>query len=88
MDSAIHVLGRQHEETELNITSCRVIENVSEYEKLNNFLSESISDPLLEQKRFYPDTLLSHFPKEKALFRIAPNRIKVNILIQYIIFES
>lgn len=90
-DSTIHILGRQHEETELNITSCRVIENVSESsksEKLRHFLSESKSDPLLEQKRFYSDAVLSHLPKEKASFSIAPNRSKVNILIQYIFFES
>lgn len=89
-DSAIHILGRQHEETELNITSCRV-ENVSESsksEKLRRFLSERKSDPVLEQKRFYPDAVLSHLPKEKAFFSIAPNRSKVNILMQHIIFES
>lgn len=91
MGSAIRTLGRQHEETELNKTSCRVIENVSESskcEKLHHFLSESKSDPLLEQKRFYPDAVLSHLPKEKALFSIAPNRSRVNILIHHIIFES
>lgn len=91
LDSAIHILGRQHEETELNIPSCRIIENVSESSKsvkLHRFLSESKSDPLLEQKWFYPDAVLSHLPKEKALFSIAPNRSKVNILIQYIILES
>lgn len=89
-DSAIHILGRQHEETELNITSCRV-ENVSKSsksEKLHHFLSERKSDPVLEQKRFCPDAVLSHLPKEKAFFSIAPNRSKVNILIQYIIFEN
>lgn len=90
-DSTIHILGRQHEETELNITSCRVIENVSkssESEKLHHFLCESKSDPVLEQKRFYPDAVLSHLPKEKPSFSIAPNKSKVNILIRYIIFES
>ncbi|KAF4795948.1 hypothetical protein TURU_089041 [Turdus rufiventris] len=79
-DSAIHILGRQHEETELNITSCRV-ENVSESsksEKLRRFLSERKSDPVLEQKRFYPDAVLSHLPKEKAFFSIAPNRSKIS----------
>lgn len=84
MDPSIHILGRQHEETELNKTSHRVIENVSESsksEKLHHFLSESKSDLLLEQKRFYLGAVLSHFPKEKALFSIAPNRSKVNILI-------
>lgn len=91
LDSATHILGRQHEETELNITSCRIMENVSESSKsgkLHPFLSESKSDPLLEQKWFYPDAVLSHLPKEKALFSIAPNRSKVNILIQYVILES
>ncbi|RMC17468.1 hypothetical protein DUI87_06050 [Hirundo rustica rustica] len=80
-DSAIHILGRQHEETELNKTSCRVIENISESskcEKLYRFPSESKSDPLLEQERFYPDAALSHLPKEKALFSIAPNRRKIS----------
>uniref|UniRef100_A0A8C3EY81 Dystonin n=1 Tax=Corvus moneduloides TaxID=1196302 RepID=A0A8C3EY81_CORMO len=60
LDSAIHILGRQHEETELNITSCRIMENVSESSKsgkLHPFLSESKSDPLLEQKWFYPDAI-------------------------------
>lgn len=91
LDSARHILGRQCEEAELNVTSCRVIENgpeSSKSEKLYHFLSQSISDPLLEQKRFYPDAVLSHLPKEKALFIITPNRSKVNILIQCIIFES
>ncbi|XP_068867503.1 dystonin isoform X3 [Aphelocoma coerulescens] len=81
LDSATHILGRQHEETELNITSCRIMENVSESSKsgkLHPFLSESKSDPLLEQKWFYPDAVLSHLPKEKALFSIAPNRSKIS----------
>lgn len=80
LDSAIHILGRQHEETELNVTSCRIIENVSDSsksKKLHHFLSESKSDPLLEQKWFYPDAVLSHLPKEKALYSIALNRSKV-----------
>uniref|UniRef100_A0A8U8CKF5 Dystonin n=1 Tax=Geospiza parvula TaxID=87175 RepID=A0A8U8CKF5_GEOPR len=60
LDSALHILGRQHEEAELNVTPCRVIENVpesSKSEKLYHFLSQSISDLLLEQKRFYPDAI-------------------------------
>lgn len=92
LDSAIHFLGKKHEETGLNITSCRIIEDVPESDKsgkLHHFLSESKSDPLLEQKRFYSaDALLSQLPKEKTLFSTPPNRRKVNILAQYIIFES
>jgi len=92
LDSAIHILGRQCEETGLKATSCRIIDDVPESnksEKLHHFFSESKSDPLLEQKRFYSsDAALSELPKEKALFSIPPNRSKVNILAQYIIFES
>lgn len=92
LDSAIHVLGRQQEETGVNITSCRIVEDVPESnksEKLHHFLSESKSDLLLEQKRFYSsDAVLSQLPKEKVLFSIPPNKGKVNILAQYIIFQS
>lgn len=92
LDSAIHVLGKKCEETGLNITPYRIIEDVPESnksEKLHHFLSESKSDPLLEQKRFYSaDALLSQLPKEKALFSTPPNRSKVNILAQYVILES
>ncbi|XP_029893743.1 dystonin isoform X7 [Aquila chrysaetos chrysaetos] len=82
LDSAIHILGAQREETGLNITSCRIIEDVPESnksEKLHHFLSESKSDPLLEQKRFYSsDAVLSQLPTEKALFSIPPNRSKIS----------
>lgn len=92
LDSAIHILGAQREETGLNTTSCRIVEDVPESnksEKLHHFLSESKSDPLLEQKRFYSsDAVLSQLPTEKALFSIPPNRSKVIILSQYIIFQS
>lgn len=82
LDSAVHILGRQREETGLSITSCRIAEDVPENnksEKLHHFLSESKSDPLLEQKRLYPSDA-SQLPKEKALFSIPPNRSTVNIL--------
>lgn len=92
LDSAIHILGRQHEETGLNITSCRIVENVpdsNKSEKLHHFLSESKSDLLLEQKRVYSsDAVLFQLPKDKALFSNPPNRSKVNILAQYIVSES
>lgn len=92
LDSAIHILGRQPEETGLNINSCRIVEDVPESnksEKLHHFLSESKSDLLLEQKRFHSsDAVLSQLPKEKASFSIPPNRSKVNILARCIIFES
>uniref|UniRef100_A0A8C0C2K3 Dystonin n=1 Tax=Buteo japonicus TaxID=224669 RepID=A0A8C0C2K3_9AVES len=69
LDSAIHILGAQREETGLNTTSCRIIEDVPESnksEKLHHFLPESKSDPLLEQKRFYSsDAVLSQLPTEK-----------------------
>lgn len=84
LDSAIHILGRRCDETGLNITSCRVVEDVpgsSKSEKLHHFLSESKSDPLLEQNRFYSsDAVFSQLSKENILFSIPPNRNKVNIL--------
>ncbi|KAM6280739.1 dystonin isoform 2-T2 [Porphyrio hochstetteri] len=82
LDSAIHSLGRQREETGLNITSCRIVEDVSERNKtakLHHSLSENKSDLLLEQKRFSSsDAVLSQLPKEKALFSIPPNRSKIS----------
>ncbi|XP_026701346.1 dystonin isoform X3 [Athene cunicularia] len=82
LDSGIHILRRQCEETELNRTSCRIVEDVpesSKSEKLRHLLSESKSDPLLEQKRFYSsDAVLSHLSKEKALFSHSPSRSKIS----------
>lgn len=88
LSSAINLLGRQHEETGLNKTSRRIVEDVQESnksEKLCHFLPESKSDPLLEQKRFYSsDDVFSQLPKEKALYSISPNRSKVNTSAPYI----
>ncbi|XP_071892446.1 dystonin isoform X29 [Anas platyrhynchos] len=82
LNSAIHLLGRQHEETGFNKTSHRTVEDVPESnksEKLRRFLPESKSDPLLEQKRFYSsDDVFSQLPKEKALHSISPNRSKIS----------
>lgn len=88
LNSAIHLLGRQHEETGFNKTSHRIVEDVPESNKsgkLCRCLPESKSDPLLEQKRFYSsDDVFSQLPKEKALYSISPSRSKVNTLALYI----
>ncbi|XP_067999075.1 dystonin isoform X8 [Melanerpes formicivorus] len=82
LDSAVHILGRQPEETGLNVTSWRIVEDVPEStksEKLHHFISEKKSDSLLEQKRYYSfDAVLSQLPKKKALLNIPPNRSKIS----------
>uniref|UniRef100_A0A8C3KW09 Dystonin n=1 Tax=Chrysolophus pictus TaxID=9089 RepID=A0A8C3KW09_CHRPC len=83
LDSAIHLLGKQHKEAGLNKTCGRVVEDSLESnksEKLHQLLSKRKSYPPLEQKRFYSsDDVFSHLPKEKnAVYSIPPNRSKIS----------
>uniref|UniRef100_A0A8V0X5G1 Dystonin n=1 Tax=Gallus gallus TaxID=9031 RepID=A0A8V0X5G1_CHICK len=82
LDSAIHLLGKQHKENGLNKTYGRVVEDTLESnksEKLHQLLSKRKSYPLLEQKRFYSsDDVFSRLPKEKAIYSIPPNRSKIS----------
>lgn len=88
LDSAIHLLGKQHKENGLNKTYGRVVEDTLESnksEKLHQLLSKRKSYPLLEQRRFYSsDDVFSRLPKEKAIYSIPPNRSKVSILAQLV----
>ncbi|XP_042685671.1 uncharacterized protein LOC122166162 [Centrocercus urophasianus] len=80
LDSAVHLLGKQHKETGLNKTYGRVVEDSLESnksEKLHQLLSKRKSYPPLEQKGFYSsDDVFSHLSNEKAVYSIPPNRSK------------
>ncbi|XP_068793519.1 dystonin isoform X12 [Struthio camelus] len=82
LSAVVHLVGRQHEETGLSKISGGIVEDVPEsnkHEKLQRFLSESKSDPQLEQTRFYfSDPVLPQVPKEKAFYSIPPNRSKIS----------